>query len=114
MANKAQTKKQVKKEEPKQQFSFIPDYDSVLVEEVLDQERISAGGIVIPESVEDQDEDVRHGIIINVGPSSNPNRPFLHAVGDLIVFGYYNGRNVKFNGKELRIVRHLDILGSIK
>lgn len=115
MANKTQVKKAIKKDEPKKvDFKFIPDYDSVLVEEVADKERISAGGIVIPEVVEDQDNDVRHGNIIHVGPSSNPNRPFLHGVGDLVVFGYYNGRHVKFNGREYVIVRHLDILGSIK
>jgi co-chaperonin GroES (HSP10) len=113
MANKAKAKTATPKKELKKE-SFHPDYDTLLLKEVVAAERLSSGGIIIPETVENKDEDVNHGEIIEVGKSSKADRPFLWNVGDVVVFGVYNGRRIQFNGQELLLVRHMDVLGAVK
>ena len=112
MANKKTQPAKSTKKVLKKEYILKPDYDTVIVEE-LTHERISAGGILIPETVDAQEEeDVRSGYVVAIGPNSNPNRPFLFSKGDLITFGIYNGRRLRLNGKDYLVLRHLDVLVS--
>lgn len=105
MANKKQSKVTAE---------LIPDYDIVIVRELQEQERITEGGIIVPEMANDEENQVKSGIVISIGPNSNPNRPFLHKIGDQISFGFYNGRNVIFNTKNYTALRHLDVLFGVR
>lgn len=111
MATKRLTAKDAAKQVKKiKEYVLQPDYDTVIVDE-LTMERVSSGGIIIPEVVDAQDEeDIKSGYIVAIGPNSNPNRPFLFKKGDLISFGHYNGRRINLNGKQYIILRHLDVL----
>lgn len=108
MTNKTATKKTEKVQKPEPYLQ--PDYDTVIMDEIL-PDRITAGGIYIPDTVSIEDEDgLRSGYIISVGPASNPDRPFLFNVGDVVSFGHYAGRTIKLKNKEYVVVRHLDLL----
>jgi chaperonin GroES len=95
-----------------QDLEIKPNYNTLIVEPLTD-EHMSAGGIIIPETVDVQNgEDVRSGYVLVVGPSLNPETPFLFQVGDLVTFGEYQGRRITLNGKEYNILRHNDVLCS--
>jgi co-chaperonin GroES (HSP10) len=105
-------KKTIKKEPVLSEFEIKPSYNTLIVEP-LTNEHESAGGIIIPATVDAQEgEDVRSGYVLVVGPSTNPDTPFLFEVGDLITFGEYQGRRITLNGKEYYILRHNDVLCS--
>jgi co-chaperonin GroES (HSP10) len=113
MANKTSKKtEKVSKPEP-----FLePDYDTVILDEIVGNEdglfTLKEGSnIWIPNAAAIEEEDgLRSGYIVAIGPSSNPNRPFLHSKGDLVTFGAYTGRTVKIKETEYVVIRHLDIL----
>ncbi|NBR98091.1 MAG: co-chaperone GroES [Betaproteobacteria bacterium] len=78
-----------------------PLHDRVIVKR-LEEERKSAGGIVIPDSA--TEKPVR-GKIIYAGNGKileNGNvRPLAVKVGDEVLFGKYSGTEVKIDGEEL-------------
>jgi co-chaperonin GroES (HSP10) len=106
-------KKTAKAQEPKVKRELVADYDTLILTELPRQE-MSSGGIYIPESVDPEEaEDIRSGIIIEIGPSSNPNRPFRFKVGDQVSWGKYQGRKFAYEGVDYLLCRHLDLLMGI-
>ena len=92
-----------------------PLRDRVVVER-LEEERKSAGGIVIPDSA--SSEKPTRGKIAFVGDGeildSGKVRPLDVKVGDEVLFGKYTGTEVKIDDEEYVIMREDDILAVIK
>ena len=91
-----------------------PLQDRVIIKR-MEEERTSAGGIVIPDSA--TEKPIR-GEVIAVGPGkildNGEKRPVDLKVGDTVLFGKYSGTEVKINDEELLVMREDDILGVIE
>ncbi len=91
-----------------------PLHDRVVVRR-LDEERKTAGGIVIPDSAA---EKPMQGEVLAAGNGkileSGEVRPLDVKVGDKVLFGKYSGTEVKVDGEELLMMREDDIMGVIE
>lgn len=91
-----------------------PLHDRVVVRR-LEEERTTAGGIVIPDSAT---EKPMRGEVLAFGPGkvldNGDTRALAVKVGDVVLFGKYSGTEVKDNGQELVIMREDDIMGIIE
>jgi chaperonin GroES len=91
-----------------------PLHDRVIVKR-LEEERTSAGGIVIPDSA--AEKPIR-GKIIAVGKGKilegGDVRPLDVKVGDHVLFGKYSGTEVKVEGEELLVMREEDVMAVIE
>jgi chaperonin GroES len=91
-----------------------PLHDRVVVRR-MEEERTSAGGIVIPDSAT---EKPIQGEIIAVGKGkildNGESRPLDVKVGDRVLFGKYSGTEVKLDGNEFLVMREEDIMGVIE
>ncbi len=94
-------------------MNIRPLHDRVVVER-LDEERKSAGGIVIPDNVAEKPD---QGIVVAVGNGKiledGKVRPLDVKVGDRILFGKYSGQVVKSEGTEYLVMREDDIMGIV-
>ncbi len=90
-----------------------PLHDRVVVKRV-EEERKSAGGIVIPDSAAEKPD---QGEVTAVGPGKRTDdgklQPMDVKVGDRILFGKYSGTTVKIEGDEYLVMREDDIMGVI-
>ena len=81
----------------------------------LEEERTSAGGIVIPDSAA---EKPMTGEILAVGngkvQENGDQRPLDVKVGDKVLFGKYSGTEVKVEGDDVLVMREDDIMGVIE
>jgi len=91
-----------------------PLQDRVVVRR-MEEERTSAGGIVIPDSAT---EKPIQGEIIAVGNGkvldSGESRPLDVKVGDRVLFGKYSGTEVKLDGDDYLVMREEDIMGVVE
>ena len=87
-----------------------PLHDRVVVKR-MEEERTSAGGIVIPDSATEKPQ---VGTILAVGKGKITDSGEVRAmdvkVGDKVYFGNYAGTTVKVDGEELIIMKEDDIL----
>ena len=90
-----------------------PLHDRVIVKR-MEEERTTAGGIVIPDSAT---EKPIQGEVTAVGKgkiSENGDvRPLDVKVGDKVLFGKYSGTEVKLGGEEVLVMREEDIMAII-
>jgi chaperonin GroES len=90
-------------------MNIKPLHDRVVIKR-MEEEKISAGGIVIPDSAT---EKPIKGEIVAVGegkPLDNGSvRALKVKVGDKVLFGKYSGTEVKVDGKEVLVIREDDI-----
>ena len=90
-----------------------PLHDRVIVKR-LEEERKSAGGIVIPDNVAEKPD---QGEVIAVGPGKRNDEgkrePLDVKVGERILFGKYSGTTVKIEGTEYLVMREEDIMGVV-
>jgi len=88
-----------------------PLHDRVVVKR-MEEERTSAGGIVIPDSATEKPAE---GEVLAVGKGKvNDSGEVLAMdvkVGDKILFGKYSGTEIKIDGNDVLIMREEDILG---
>lgn len=95
-------------------MSIRPLHDRVLVRRV-EEETMSAGGIVLPGSAA---EKPTQGEVLAVGKGkileNGDVRPMDVKVGDKVMFGQYSGQAVKVDGEELLMMREEDIMGVIE
>ena len=86
-----------------------PLYDRVVIKRV-EEEKLSAGGIVIPDSAT---EKPIKGKVIAVGKGrileDGKVRPLDLKAGDKVLFGKYSGTEVKLDGTEYLVVREDDV-----
>ena len=91
-----------------------PLHDRVVVRR-LEDERTTAGGIVIPDSAA---EKPMRGEVVAIGTGKVLNNgdisPLAVKVGDAVLFGKYSGTEVKINGQELVVMREDDILAVVE
>ncbi len=96
-------------------MNIRPLHDRVLVRP-MEEEKTSAGGIIIPDSA--NTEKPNNGEIIAAGngriTDSGDVRAMDVKVGDKILFGQYAGTAVKVNGEELMMMKEEDILAVIE
>ena len=90
-----------------------PLHDRVIVKR-LEEERKTASGIVIPETVAEKPD---QGEILAVGNGKVGDdgkvRPLDVKVGDKVLFGKYSGQTVKVDGEELLVMREEDIMAVV-
>ena len=91
-----------------------PLHDRVIVKRI-EEEKKSAGGIVIPDTAAEKPE---QGEIVAVGKGKKDDNgkliPIEVKVGDRVLFGKYSGQTVKVKGDELLVIREEDVLGVIE
>ena len=91
-----------------------PLHDRVVVRR-MEEERTSAGGIVIPDSAT---EKPIQGKVIAVGNGkildSGDVRALDVKIGDRVLFGKYSGTEVKIEGEDYLVMREEDIMGVIE
>jgi chaperonin GroES len=94
-------------------MNIRPLHDRVVVKR-MEEERTSAGGIVIPDSAAEKPQ---KGEVIAVGKGKITDNGEVHAldvkVGDKVLFGKYSGTEIKLDGVEVLIMKEDDILGVI-
>jgi chaperonin GroES len=90
-----------------------PLHDRVIVKR-LEEERKSAGGIVIPDTAAEKPS---QGEILYVGPGKRDDNGKVIEMGvkpgDKILFGKYSGQEFKMDGQDLLHMREDDIIGVI-
>ncbi len=91
-----------------------PLHDRVIVRR-KEEERMSAGGIVIPDSAT---EKPIQGEVVAVGKGklleNGDVRPLDVKAGDVVLFGKYAGTEVKVEGETLLVMREEDLMGVIE
>ena len=96
-------------------MNIRPLHDRVLVRP-MEEEKTSAGGIIIPDSA--NTEKPNNGEIIAAGngriTDSGDVRSMDVKVGDKVLFGQYAGTAVKVDGEELLMMKEEDILAVIE
>ncbi len=91
-----------------------PLHDRVIVKR-MEEERMSAGGIVIPDSATEKPS---RGEVLAVGNGkileNGEKRALDIKVGDEVLFGKYSGTEVKVDGEELLVMREEDIMAVVE
>jgi chaperonin GroES len=95
-------------------MNIRPLQDRVVIRR-MEEERTSAGGIVLPDSA--QEKPVQ-GEVVAVGNGkvldSGESRPLDVKVGDRVLFGKYSGTEVKIGDEDLLVMREDDIMGVVE
>ncbi len=83
-----------------------------VVVEPIEQEDVTAGGIVLPETAKEKPQ---KGTILSIGPGERDEDgdriPMDVKAGDTVLFAKYAGTEIKINNKKLLILKESDILG---
>ncbi|MGQ9489447.1 MAG: co-chaperone GroES [Anaerolineae bacterium] len=86
-----------------------------LVVEPIEQEEVTAGGIILPETAKEKPQ---QGKVLATGPGRTDDKgervPMEVKVGDRVLYAKYSGTEVKLDGKKLLILRESDILAIIE
>ncbi|WP_251358809.1 co-chaperone GroES [Kangiella sp. TOML190] len=95
-------------------MSLRPLHDRVVVKRI-EEEALSAGGIVIPDNAK---EKANKGTVIAVGNGKALDNGDVRAVsvneGDVVLFGQYAGQEVKVDGDKLLILKEDEIFAVIE
>ena len=95
-------------------MNIRPLHDRVVVKR-MEEERTSAGGIVIPDSAA---EKPMKGEVVAVGNGkvndAGEVRMLDVKVGDQVLFGKYSGTEVKVDGDELLVMKEDDVMAVIE
>lgn len=87
---------------------------SRVVIEPVEQEEITAGGIVLPETAKEKPQ---KGTILAIGPGDRDedgDRIAMDvAMGDVVLYAKYAGTEIKVEGKKLLILKESDILAIV-
>jgi chaperonin GroES len=87
---------------------------SRVVVEPIEQEEVTAGGIVLPETAKEKPQ---QGTVLAVGPGDRDEDGDYIAmdvkVGDTVLFAKYGGTEMKLDGKKLLILRESDLLAIV-
>jgi chaperonin GroES len=91
--------------------SIRPLNDRIVVKRVAAEQK-TKGGIIIPDSAKEKPVE---GEVLAVGPGAvrddGGRRELLVKKGDRVLFGKYDGTEVKIDGEDLLILRERDVLG---
>ena len=85
-----------------------------VVVEPIEQEEITAGGIVLPETAKEKPQ---RGKVLAAGPGERNDKGDRIALdvaeGDTVLFAKYAGTEFKLDGKKLLILRESDLLAIV-
>jgi chaperonin GroES len=91
-----------------------PLHDRIIVKR-MEEERVSAGGIVIPDSAT---EKPIKGEVLAVGNGKQLDNGEIRALdvkkGDKVLFGKYSGTEVKVDGQELLVMKEDDVMAVLE
>jgi chaperonin GroES len=94
-------------------ISFKPLGSRVVVEPI-EQDEVTAGGIVLPETAKEKPQ---KGKVLSVGAGDRNEKgervPMDVATGDTVLFAKYAGTEIKVDGKKLLILRESDLLAIV-
>ena len=95
-------------------MKFRPLGDRVVVRRVKEEQK-TAGGIIIPDTVQEKPQE---GEVISVGPGAPDNNgklvPTTVKPGEFVLFGKWSGTEVKVDGEDLLIMKESDIMGVLE
>ena len=95
-------------------MNIRPLHDRIIVKR-MEEERMSAGGIVIPDSATEKPV---KGEVIAVGNGKHLESGEIRALdlkaGDKVLFGKYSGTEVKVEGEELLVMQEDDVMAVIE
>lgn len=88
---------------------------SRVVVEPVEQEEVTAGGIVLPETAKEKPQ---KGVVLSVGPGDRDDEgkrvPMDVKVGDTVLYAKYGGTEIKIDGKKLLILQERDLLAIVE
>ncbi len=88
---------------------------SRVVVEPIEQEDITASGIVLPETAKEKPQ---RGKVLSIGPGDRDDAgkriQMDVSVGDTVLFAKYAGTEIKLDGKKLLILRESDLLAIVE
>lgn len=90
-----------------------PLADRVVVEPI-EQEEMTAGGIVLPETAKEKPQ---KGTVVAVGPGKYEDGALVEMQvkeGDQVLFAKYAGTEIKIEGKKVLILRESDLLAIVE
>jgi chaperonin GroES len=86
-----------------------------LVVEPLEQEEVTAGGIILPETAKEKPQ---QGKVVAAGPGrtdEDGKRVAMEVnVGDTVLYAKYSGTEIKMSGKKMLILRESDVLAIVE
>ncbi|XGC80391.1 co-chaperone GroES [Bdellovibrio bacteriovorus] len=95
---------------------FVTPLDDRLMVQVSGAEKMTAGGLYIPDTVSDVSGNLE-GYVVAVGRGHMNKKghilPMDVAVGDRVVFSEYAGSKIKIQNEDLIILRESDVLGVV-
>lgn len=88
---------------------------SRLVIEPIEQEDVTASGIVLPETAKEKPQ---KGNVLSIGPGERDEEgkriPMDVKVGDVVLFAKYSGTEIKMDQKKLLILKESDVLAIVE
>ena len=88
---------------------------SRMVVEPIEQEDITASGIVLPETAKEKPQ---KGNVLSIGPGDRDEEgkriPMDVKVGDVVLFAKYSGTEIKMDQKKLLILKESDVLAIVE
>ena len=88
---------------------------SRLVVEPIEEEEVTSGGIVLPETAKEKPQ---KGTVLAIGPGDRNDKgeriPMDVKAGDKVLYAKYAGTEVKYDGKKLLILRESDVLAILE
>ena len=91
-------------------MNIRPLHDRIIVKR-MEEERMSAGGIVIPDAATEKPV---KGEVVAVGTGKALDNGEVRALdvkaGDIVLFGKYSGTEVKVDGEDLLVMKEDDIM----
>jgi chaperonin GroES len=85
-----------------------------LVVEPVEQEEMTASGLVLPETAKEKPQ---KGTVLAIGPGrrdDDGDRIEMDvAVGDVVLYAKYGGTEIKIDGKKILILKESDVLAII-
>jgi chaperonin GroES len=88
---------------------------SRLVVEPIEQEDVTASGIVLPETAKEKPQ---KGKVLSMGPGDRDEDgkriPMDVKVGDTVLYAKYSGTEIKIESKKLLIIKESDVLAIVE
>lgn len=88
---------------------------SRVVVEPIEQEDITASGIVLPDTAKEKPQ---RGKVLSIGPGDRDEDgkriPLDVSVGNTVLFAKYAGTEIKMDGKKILILRESDLLAIVE
>lgn len=88
-----------------------------LVVRIVQNEKVTAGGLIIPDTVSEAAGFLK-ATVLAVGRGSQNKKGFIKTmdvqIGDDVLFSQYAGTKVKFNSEDLQIIHETDVMGIVQ